>query len=61
MISALHSIGMTNPMITSSFLTIVIIIVALCVSRNLETYMPGPVQNMIEMGLEKLQGFFSEL
>lgn len=60
MISALHSIGMTNAMITSSFITIGIIIVSVIVSRNLQM-IPSGVQNMIEMGIEKLHGFFSDL
>lgn len=58
MIQALHSIGMTNTMITSSVITIVICIVSILVSRDLKM-MPSGVQNMIEMGIEKLHKFFS--
>ena len=58
MIQALHSIGMTNTMITSSVITIVICIVSILVSRDLKM-MPSGVQNMIEMGIEKLHNFFS--
>lgn len=60
MISALHSIGMTNAMITSSVITILIAIISFIVSRNLQM-IPSGVQNMIEMGIEKLHGFFTDL
>ena len=49
---------MTNTMITSSVITIVICIVSILVSRDLKM-MPSGVQNMIEMGIEKLHKFFS--
>ena len=52
MISILHAIGMTDTMITSSVITIIICIVSMIVSRNLRM-MPDGVQNMIEMGIEK--------
>lgn len=58
MISKLHAIGMTDPMITSSVITIAIIIISIIVSRNLQLH-PTGVQNMIEMGIEKLNGFFN--
>ncbi len=45
-------------MITSSVITIVICIVSILVSRDLKM-MPSGVQNMIEMGIEKLHKFFS--
>ncbi|MDD6191317.1 MAG: F0F1 ATP synthase subunit A [Firmicutes bacterium] len=60
MIDKLYSIGMTDAMITSSVLTILIIIISVIVSRNLKE-MPEGVQNMIEMGIEKLHNFFNNL
>lgn len=60
MISKLHAIGMTDPMITSSVITIAITIIAIIVSRNLKLH-PTGVQNMIELGIEKLYGFFKDL
>ena len=60
MISILHAIGMTDTMITSSVITIIICIVSMIVSRNLRM-MPDGVQNMIEMGIEKLHNFFSDV
>ncbi len=57
MISTLHAIGMTDAMITSSVITIVICIISILVSRNLQL-MPGTIQNMVEMGIEKLYKFF---
>lgn len=60
MLDKLYSIGMTDAMITSSVLTIIITIVSIIVSRNLKE-MPDGAQNMIEMGLEKLHNFFNNL
>ena len=57
MIDALHSIGMTDAMITSSVITILICIISILVSRDLQL-MPSGVQNVIEMGIEKLYKFF---
>ena len=61
MISILHSIGMTDAMITSSVITILICAAAIFVSRRVSVEDPTPLQNMVEMGIEKLHSFFSEL
>ena len=61
MISILHSIGMTDAMITSSVITILICAAAIFVSRRISVEDPAPLQNMVEMGIEKLHSFFSEL
>lgn len=61
MISKLHAIGMTDAMITSSVITILICIACLIISRNLSIEDPKGVQNMVEMGIEKLHGFFENL
>ena len=44
-------------MITSSIITILVCIAVIILSRNLKT-VPGLIQNMIEMGIEKLHNFF---
>lgn len=61
MISKLHAIGMSDAMITSSVITIIMCIVAIVIGRNLSVEKPEGVQNMVEMGLEKLHGFFVSL
>jgi len=58
MISILHDIGMTDAMITSSFITIFICIAAILVSRRISVERPEGIQNMVEMGIEKLHNFF---
>ena len=61
MITKLHAIGMTDTMITSSIITILICAAAIIISRKLSVEKPEGIQNMVEMGLEKLQGFFEGL
>lgn len=61
MISKLHAIGMSDAMITSSVITILICVTAIIIGRNLSVEEPKGVQNMVEMGLEKLHGFFQNL
>ncbi len=61
MISTLHEIGMTDAMITSGVITIVLCVIAIIIGRNLSIDQPEGVQNAVEMGLEKLHGFFQEL
>lgn len=61
MIAKLHAIGMTDAMITSSVITIIMCITAILISRNVTTDKPEGIQNMVEMGLEKLHNFFQDL
>lgn len=61
MISRLYAIGMTDAMITSSVITILICVTAIIISRKISVQQPEGVQNMVEMGLEKLHGFFEGL
>lgn len=61
MISTLHAIGMTDAMITSGVITILLCVIAIVIGRNLSIEQPEGVQNAVEMGLEKLHGFFQEL
>lgn len=60
MIEKLYAIGMNDAMITSSVLTIIICIFAIIAGRNLQL-MPSGLQNVVEMGVEKLHGFFENL
>lgn len=57
MISMLHDIGMTDGMITSSIITLVLCIFAIVAGRRL-SIVPSGLQNVVEMGIEKLYGFF---
>lgn len=61
MISKLYALGMTDAMITSSVITILICATVILISRNVSIDNPEGIQNMVEMGLEKLHGFFQEL
>lgn len=61
MIEKLYAIGMTDAMITSSVITIVICVVAIIISRKINIEKPEGAQNAVEMGLEKLYGFFEDL
>lgn len=58
MIAYLNSIGITNAMITSTAITIFMSAVVIIASRNLKL-VPSGVQNMIELGVEKLHNFFT--
>lgn len=60
MISALHSIGMTDGMITSSVITIILCVLAIVAGRHL-SIVPSGLQNVVEMAVEKLYGFFSDI
>ena len=60
MLEKLYAIGMNDAMITSSVLTIIISIFAIVAGRNLQM-MPDGLQNAVEMGIEKLHGFFEDL
>jgi F-type H+-transporting ATPase subunit a len=61
MIETLNSIGISNAMITSTVITIVIALIAFIMSRNLELVPNGVFQNAIEMGIEKLHNFFYDI
>lgn len=60
MINALHSIGMTDAMITSSVITIVICAVAIIAGRRIEM-VPSGLQNVVELGIGKLHSFFMDI
>lgn len=60
MISTLHAIGMTDGMITSSCITIVLSVLAIVAGRHLSV-VPGKLQNAVELGVESLLNFFSDI
>lgn len=60
MISTLHGIGMTDGMITSSLITIFLSVLAIVAGRHLSV-VPGRLQNVVEMAVEGLYNFFSDI
>lgn len=60
MLNALYSIGMTDAMITSSVITIILCAIAIIASRRLEM-IPTGLQNVIEMAVGKLNSFFKDI
>lgn len=60
MISTLNSIGISNTMITSTCITIIICVLAILSTRKMEM-VPSGLQNVMEWAVEKLYGFFSEV
>ena len=58
MIDALHSIGMSNGMITSAVITIILCVVSIVAGRRLQT-VPSGFQNFAEWAIESLYNFFS--
>ena len=58
MIDALHSIGMSNGMITSAVITIILCAVSIVAGRRLQT-VPSGFQNFAEWAIESLYNFFS--
>ncbi len=57
MFEKLYALGINDAMITSTVLTIILCIFAILVSRNLQM-MPEGMQNVVELAVEKLHGFF---
>ena len=60
MIDMLHSIGMTDGMITSSIITIILTILAIIAGRRL-AIVPSGLQNAVELAIEKMYNFFSDI
>lgn len=58
MIEKLNAAGITDSMITSAVITVIICVIAVIAGRRLEM-VPSGVQNMIELGIEKLHNFFT--
>ncbi len=57
MIEALHSMGMSSQMISSSVITIIITIVVIAAGRHMEM-IPKGLQNFVEICVESLHNFF---
>ena len=57
MIEKLNAIGISDAMITSTVITVIICVLAIIAGRRIEM-IPSGFQNMIELGIEKLHGFF---
>ena len=57
MIEKLNAIGISDAMITSTVITVIICILVIIAGRRIEM-IPSGFQNMIELGIEKLHGFF---
>ena len=57
MIEKLNAIGISDAMITSTVITVIICVLAIIAGRRIEM-IPSGFQNMVELGIEKLHGFF---
>lgn len=57
MIEALNSIGITNGMITSAGITVLLCILSIAAGKRLQT-VPSGLQNVAEWAIEGLYGFF---
>lgn len=61
MIETLNSIGITNPMITSTVITLILCIIAIIGGRHLEMIPSSKLQLLLEIGVEKLRDFFQDV
>ncbi len=57
MIEALNSIGISNGMITSAVITVLLCVISVIAGRRLQT-IPSGFQNFAEWAIEGLFGFF---
>ena len=60
MISTLNNMGISNAMLTSTVITLILCGLAIVASRRLEM-IPSGLQNVMEVVVEKLSGFFTDL
>lgn len=60
MFDALNEMGITNGMITSAGITVLLCVVAIIAGRNMQM-VPSGLQNAVELGIEKLYGFFEDI
>ena len=58
MMANLNEMGITSGMITSTVITIILCVIAVLAGRNMQLKEPGRLQNMVEIGIGKLYGFF---
>ncbi|MGN0711182.1 MAG: F0F1 ATP synthase subunit A [Anaerovoracaceae bacterium] len=61
MIETLNSMGITNPMITSTVITLILCIIAIIGGRHLEMIPSSKLQLLLEIGVEKLRDFFQDV
>lgn len=61
MIETLNSMGITNPMITSTVITLILCAVAIIGGRKLEMVPSSKLQILLEIGIEKLRDFFQDV
>ncbi len=61
MIEKLHSIGISNAMITSTVITLILCAVAVIGGRRIESVPSSKLQNALEAGIEKLYRFFEDI
>lgn len=61
MIETLNSMGITNPMITSTVITLILCIIAIIGGRHLEMIPSSKLQLLLEVGVEKLRDFFQDV
>jgi len=60
MIETLNGMGITNAMITSTVITIILCVLAILAGRNMQM-IPSGLQNLAEAGIEKLHAFFCDV
>ena len=60
MFEMLNSLGISSGMITSTVITIIICIVVIIAGKNM-TMIPSGLQNVMEIAVEKLYGFFTDV
>lgn len=60
MIEALNSIGISNGMITSAAITVILCVLSIIAGRRMQM-VPSGLQNVTELAIEKLYGFFEGL
>lgn len=58
MMETLHSMGVTDTMVTSTVITVIICAVVIVAGRRLQM-IPSGLQNVVELAVEKLYGFFT--
>ena len=60
MIETLNSFGISNGMITSTVITVILCVLAVVAGRRLQT-VPSGFQNFAEWAVESLYNFFSDI
>ena len=58
MMENLNAMGISSGMVTSTVITIILCVIAILAGRNMQLKEPGRLQNMVEIGIGKLYGFF---